>query len=197
MEAAKRTIEQLSDEVDSLKKAAAVRVEPGAPRSPPAKGGLPKVRPDESDDSDESVCAKGGKGIGRSSAGSDGDGDDDGSGWDSAKSTTARKRRPTVGELAKDDSDLARQLHLADKANAIKYMMAHGRVPGGASSDESGDAGDPAGTLARGGARLLQLGARQMARLDRRLQKRRSATRPSRRRLARRRQQNRPIRQGG
>ena len=130
------------------------------------------MRPDESDDSDESVRAKGEKVSGRSSAGSDRGDDDDGSGSDSAKSTTARKRRPTVDELAKDDPDLARQLQLADKANAIKYMIAHARVPeAGTSSDEPGDADDPAGALARGGARSLQLGARQAARLERRLQK--------------------------
>ena len=53
LEAAKRTIERLSDEVDTLTKAAAARAETAVPRSPPAKGGLPKVRPDESEDSDE------------------------------------------------------------------------------------------------------------------------------------------------
>ena len=114
------------------------------------------------------------KGTGRSSAGSDGDGDedDDGSGSDSAKSTTAWKRRPNVGELAKDDPDLARQLQLVDESNSLKYMIAHGRArEEEVSSGDSGDADDPAGALARGGARSLQLGSRQTARLERRLQK--------------------------
>jgi hypothetical protein len=39
------------------------------------------------------------------------------------------------------------------------------------SSDGSGGAEDPAGALARGGARSLQLGSRQTERLERRLQK--------------------------
>ena len=97
LEASRRIIEQLSDEVDSLKKAAAVRVDPAAPRSPPARGVLPNVRPDESDDSDESVRAKSEKGSGRSSAVSDGDDGDGGSGSDLAKPTTARNggRRST------------------------------------------------------------------------------------------------------
>ena len=48
------SVERLSEEVGELKKACAGDV-PAVPRSPPAKGGLPKVRPDESDDSDEPV----------------------------------------------------------------------------------------------------------------------------------------------
>ena len=172
LEVAKRTIERLAEEVGALKKATAVRDEPAVPRSPPAKGGLPKVRPDESDDPDESVRAESVKGTDRSSAGSDGEDDDGGSGSDSAKSTTARKRRPAVGELAKDAPDLARQLQLVDKANTFKYMIAHGRTQEEeVSSDGSDDADAPTGALARGGARSLQLGSRQTARLEHRLQK--------------------------
>ena len=146
LDEARQVIERLSGEVDALNRAAAARDEPAVPRSPPAKGGLPKVRPDESDDSDESLRAESVKGDDRSGAGSDGDDNEDGSGSDSAKSTTARKRRPTVDELAKDDPDLARQLQLVDKANAFKYMIAHGRVEADeVSSDGSGDADDPVG----------------------------------------------------
>jgi len=127
LDAAKRTIERLSDEVGALKRAAAVRDEPSILRSPPAKGAPPKVRPGEPDDSGEPVRAESVKADSRSSVGSDGDDDDDGSGSDSAKSTTARKRRPAVDEISKDDPDLARQLQLVDKACAFKYMTAHGR----------------------------------------------------------------------
>ena len=174
LEAAKQTIGRLSDEVDTLTKAAEARAEPAVPRSPPAKGGLPKVRPDGSDDSDESVRGDSAKGIGRSSADSDGDGEDDdgGSASGSAKSTAARKRRSNVDELAKSDPDLAYQLRLMDDANLFKYAIAHGRPRDAeVSSDDSGDADDPAGALARGGARSLELGSRQEERLERRLRK--------------------------
>jgi len=159
LEAAKRTIERLSDEIDALTKARAAeaRGEPAVSRSPPAKGGLPKVRPEESDDSDGSVLEDSAKVMGRSSADSDGDGEDevDGSESDSAKSTAARRRRPNVDELAKDDPDLAFQLQLVDDSNAFKYRIAHGRpLDAEASSDDSGDADYPVSALARGGARL-------------------------------------------
>ena len=153
------------------------------------------MRPDESDDSDESVRAESAKGTDRSSAGSDGEDDDGGSGSDSAKSTTARKRRPAVGELAKDAPDLARQLQLVDKANAFKYMIAHGRTQEEeVSSDGSDDAVlPPARSHAAGRDRFSS------ARVRRRGWNTdcRSTTRQSRRRLAFRRRRNRPARQKG
>ena len=96
LELAKKATEALSDEVESLKEAAASRVEPSAPRSTPAKGGLPKVRPNESGDSDDSVRAKKEKTEDgdRSSSESDGDGSGGDTGPSSADSTTVRKRRP-------------------------------------------------------------------------------------------------------
>ena len=157
------------------RRAAAARDEPAVPRSPPAKGGLPKVRPDESDDSDESVRADSAKGIGRSSAGSDGDGEDDdgGSGSDSAKSTAARKRRPNGRRAGQG----ATRTWLASCSSWTTLMrsstlIAHGRPRDAeVSSDDTGDADDPAGALARGGARSLELGSRQAERLERRLRK--------------------------
>ena len=174
LELARKTIETLSDEVESLKQAAARRAEPVAPRSPPAKGGLPN----EPGDSDDSVRAKQErtKDGDRSSSESEGDNSGGNTGSSSADSATDRKRRPTVDELAKNDPDLARELQLVGQADAIKYMIAHGRMPDAeASLVESGGADDPAGALVRSDARSLQLGERQAARLDRRLQQHQEA----------------------
>ena len=154
------------DEVESRKEAAASCVEPAAPRSPPAKDGLPKVRPNESDgsgDSDRMEMEKI-KDDDRSSSESAGDDSGDDSGSGSADSTTDRKRWPAVGEIVWNGPDLARELQLADQANVAKYMIAHGRMPDAeASSGESGDTDGPAGALARGGERSLQLGECQAA----------------------------------
>ena len=95
------------------------------------------------------------------------DGDEDEGSDDDGELAVQEASAKAADEHAKSDPVLADKLKKIDANKKLQYRIAHGRDMDDASSSD-GDAG-PARSLARGGAKSLQLGPSQHTRLDRRL----------------------------
>jgi hypothetical protein len=162
-------------ERDAARMAATLAAEAASalpPRSPPAKGRLSKMRPQESEEEPEAPK----RSVERRWSGSGGDDEDEDDESGSGSSAAGARHPTTADEHVKTDPALARQLELLDKAGANKHRIAHGRLPDEGSTSHLNDtAAHPVAALAKGGARSAQLGDAQKERLDRRVAQQSSA----------------------
>ena len=130
LEGTKLLIETLKAKVGTLERdaarmAATLAAEAASafpPRSPPAKGGLSKMRPQESEEEPEAPE----RSVERRRSGSGGDDEDEDDESSSGSSAAGARHPTTADEHVKTDPALAWQLMLLDKAGANKHRSLMG-----------------------------------------------------------------------